>query len=172
MGGDSHSWLPVPVAYVRPGAAKVVRRNSMPPPLTPLLPRSPGFRLRAAAGSDAVAALLSLALAPAPAPRCLRSAAYQALLAQPSLLGALSAAELVSEEELEQSEVESSDAIAQLEQVEAQREGKSKKETTFLGGEGIYAGWGLPMSSRCVAIANYFLAGPSWQGRPGFGAWV
>lgn len=63
-----------------------------------------------------MAALLSLALAPA-GPHCLRSAAYAALLLHPSLQEALSAAELVSEEELEQSEVESSDSIGLLEQV-------------------------------------------------------
>lgn len=70
------------------------------------------------AGSDAVGALLAFALAPsAAAPRCLRSAAYQALLLHPALLGALAAAEGVAEEDLEHSEVDAGDSVAMLEQV-------------------------------------------------------
>lgn len=68
------------------------------------------------AGSDAVGALLSLALQPG-GPHCLRVVAYEALLLHPALLRALCASEGVSEEALEQSEVDSADSAAMLEQV-------------------------------------------------------
>ncbi|GAB4820968.1 hypothetical protein N2152v2_008014 [Parachlorella kessleri] len=72
--------------------------------------------LDASTGSDAVGSLLSLALSGA-VPHSLAAAAYEALLLHPALLGSLSAAGGVSEEELEQSEIDSSDSVAMLEQV-------------------------------------------------------